>query len=96
MLRSSSIVVSTLALSEVAKRPISTVRSDFPAVAIDKILRSAERRVVGFADGIDKMKLIAEFIVHRFGAITYNIQAAAFLRTFETEGCDDNMPAEFE
>jgi len=42
------------------------------------------------------MERIAEFVVHGFGAVTDDVETAAFLRALEAERGDDNMPAEFE
>ena len=66
---------------------------DLAAIAIDKILRGAERCVVRFADTVDKAEIAAEFVVHRFGAVADNVEAAAFLGAFETERGNDNMPS---
>lgn len=46
-------------------------------VAIYKFLRRAEWCVVSFGEAFDKLERVAEFIVHCFGAVTHNVEAAA-------------------
>lgn len=66
-----------------------------PAIAIDEFLRRAEGRVVGFIDTLYQLEGIAEFVVHRVGAISNDVQAAAFFGAFEAEGSDDDVSADF-
>ena len=63
------------------------------AITVNKILRRAERRVVGLADAFYEIEGIPELIVHRFGAVADHIEAAAFLRAVDTERRNDNMSA---
>lgn len=65
------------------------------AIAIDEILCRAKWCVVRFADALDQLESIAEFIVNGFGAVTHNVEAVTFLPSVETERRNNNMTAAF-
>lgn len=57
---------------------IITQLLDLAAITINKILCRPERSLVYLALAFDQLKGISEFTVHRFGAVTPNVETAAF------------------
>jgi hypothetical protein len=58
-----------------------TRASYLAAIAVDERLSRAKWRLVRFFDVIQKFESISKLIMHCFGTVTDNFEAAAFFRT---------------